>query len=126
MGATMSTEQLFGVDRLLNDDERAIAATVADFGTKRLRPQVAQWFEDGALPVRELALERGDLGLFGMHLDGYGCAGTSATAQADRPSSLIVGSSCERSKPFTMIEPAASFFPLSSNSSSAAAMGTAA
>ncbi|MFZ2512224.1 MAG: acyl-CoA dehydrogenase family protein [Gordonia sp. (in: high G+C Gram-positive bacteria)] len=80
MGATMSTEQLFGVDRLLNDDERAIAATVADFGTKRLRPQVAQWFEDGALPVRELALELGDLGLFGMHLDGYGCAGTSATA----------------------------------------------
>ncbi len=80
MGDGLSTEQLFGVDRLLSDEERAIAATVADFGAKRLRPRVAQWFEDGALPVRELARELGELGLFGMHLQGYGCAGTSATA----------------------------------------------
>ena len=80
MGERVSTEQLFGINRLLDDDERAIAATVADFGVKRLRPHVAQWFEDGALPVRELALELGELGLFGMHLEGYGCAGTSATA----------------------------------------------
>ncbi|WP_448222071.1 acyl-CoA dehydrogenase family protein [Gordonia iterans] len=80
MSERKTTEQLFGIDRLLDDDERAIAATVADFGAKRLRPQVAGWFEDGALPVRELARELGDVGLFGMHLDGYGCAGTSATA----------------------------------------------
>ncbi len=80
MSERKTTEQLFGIDRLLDDDERAIAATVADFGAKRLRPHVAGWFEDGALPVRELARELGDVGLFGMHLDGYGCAGTSATA----------------------------------------------
>lgn len=80
MGSHLSTEVLFGVDRLLDDDERAISATVAAFGAKRLRPRVAQWFEDGALPVRELARELGGLGLFGMHLEGYGCAGASATA----------------------------------------------
>ncbi|MEZ5212590.1 MULTISPECIES: acyl-CoA dehydrogenase family protein [unclassified Gordonia (in: high G+C Gram-positive bacteria)] len=80
MSELKTTEQLFGIDRLLDDDERAIAKTVADFGAKRLRPHVAQWFEDGALPVRELAVELGELGLFGMHLEGYGCAGTSATA----------------------------------------------
>ncbi|MFT3660930.1 MAG: acyl-CoA dehydrogenase family protein [Gordonia sp. (in: high G+C Gram-positive bacteria)] len=80
MSERKTTEQLFGIDRLLDDDERAIAATVADFGAKRLRPHVAEWFADGVLPARELALELGGMGLFGMHLTGYGCAGTSATA----------------------------------------------
>ncbi|MFT4086336.1 MAG: acyl-CoA dehydrogenase family protein [Gordonia sp. (in: high G+C Gram-positive bacteria)] len=80
MATRQTVEELFGINRLIDDDERAIAATVADFGNKRLRPNIAQWFEDGALPVRELAVELGELGLFGMHLEGYGCAGTSATA----------------------------------------------
>ncbi|MCF8588655.1 acyl-CoA dehydrogenase family protein [Gordonia liuliyuniae] len=75
-----SVDELFGFAGLLDDDERAIVDTVAAFGAKRLRPHVAGWFEDGTLPVRELALELGELGLFGMHLQGYGCAGTSATA----------------------------------------------
>ncbi|MCF8609467.1 acyl-CoA dehydrogenase family protein [Gordonia sp. HY285] len=75
-----SVDELFGFAGLLDDDERAIVDTVAAFGAKRLRPHVAGWFEDGTLPVRELALELGGLGLFGMHLQGYGCAGTSATA----------------------------------------------
>ncbi|MFT3716692.1 MAG: acyl-CoA dehydrogenase family protein [Gordonia sp. (in: high G+C Gram-positive bacteria)] len=78
MGAT-TVEDLFGIDRLLTDDEKAIARTVADFGAKRLRPHVADWFEAGTLPARDLAVELGALGLFGMHLDGYGCAGTTAT-----------------------------------------------
>ncbi|HMS74851.1 acyl-CoA dehydrogenase family protein [Gordonia sp. (in: high G+C Gram-positive bacteria)] len=78
--STRSVADLFAFDALLDDEERAIASTVADFGAKRLRPHVAQWFEDGTLPARELALELGELGVFGMHLEGYGCAGTSAVA----------------------------------------------
>lgn len=80
MSQTSTVEELFGIDRLLDDEERAVAATVAGFGEKRLRPHIADWFAAGTLPVRELALEMGALGLFGMHLTGYGCAGTSATA----------------------------------------------
>ena len=76
---TKTVGELFGFDRLLDDQERAIVDTVRDFGAKRLRPHVGEWFEDGTLPVRDLAREFGKLGLFGMHLDGYGCAGTSAT-----------------------------------------------
>ncbi|MGW0452360.1 MULTISPECIES: acyl-CoA dehydrogenase family protein [Gordonia] len=76
---TKTVGELFGFDRLIDDQERAIVDTVRDFGTKRLRPHVGQWFEDGTLPVRDLAREFGKLGLFGMHLEGYGCAGTSAT-----------------------------------------------
>ncbi|MET9203304.1 acyl-CoA dehydrogenase family protein [Gordonia sp. NPDC003585] len=78
--SAQSVEELFALDVLIDDEERAIVDTVREFGARRLRPHVAGWFEDGALPVRDLALELGELGLFGMHLDGYGCAGTSATA----------------------------------------------
>ncbi|MGV9825976.1 MULTISPECIES: acyl-CoA dehydrogenase family protein [unclassified Gordonia (in: high G+C Gram-positive bacteria)] len=80
MGASTSVDELFAFGSLLDDEERAIIDTVSSFGTKRLRPHVAEWFEDGTLPVRELARELGGLGLFGMHLEGYGCAGTSATS----------------------------------------------
>jgi len=47
---------------------------------EHVRPHVAQWFEDGTLPARELAREFGRLGVLGMHLEGYGCAGLNATA----------------------------------------------
>lgn len=68
------------IDAGLSDDERAIRDAVRVFADDRLTPHVAEWYEDGRLPARELATEFGKLGVFGMHLDGYGCAGTSATA----------------------------------------------
>jgi len=71
---------LVDLDHALHDDERAIRETVRMFGAKRLRPRIADWFESGTVPARALAPELGDLGLLGMHLDGYGCAGTSTVA----------------------------------------------
>ena len=53
---------------------------VRQFGESRLRPHIAEWFETGEVPVRDLAVEIGKLGLLGMHLEGYGCSGSSATA----------------------------------------------
>ncbi|BAW09784.1 acyl-CoA dehydrogenase [Nocardia seriolae] len=73
-------DELFAIDSLLDDEERAIRETVRAFAAERLRPHVAAWFEAGTFPARELAPELGKLGLLGMHLEGYGCAGTSATA----------------------------------------------
>ena len=70
--------QLLAVDTLLSDEERDIRDTVRRFADDHLRPAVSDWFEAGTLPVRELAKEFGALGLLGMHLQGYGCAGTSA------------------------------------------------
>jgi glutaryl-CoA dehydrogenase len=75
----VTVEELFAIDSLLTDTERQIRDTVRKFGEQRLRPHVAEWFEQGTFPARELAPELGALGLLGMHLDGYGCAGTSAT-----------------------------------------------
>ncbi|MFC3894606.1 acyl-CoA dehydrogenase family protein [Lentzea rhizosphaerae] len=71
--------QLLDIPSLLSDEERDIQATVAAFLTDNVRPHVGQWFEEGTLP-RELAQELGKLGVLGMHLEGYGCAGTSALA----------------------------------------------
>ena len=72
--------RLFDTDHLIGEDDRAIRDAVRHFVDNKIKPEVGQWFEDGALPVRELAQQLGELGVLGMHLEGYGCAGTSATA----------------------------------------------
>jgi glutaryl-CoA dehydrogenase len=71
---------LFAIDHLLSEEERAIRDVVREFVDSEIRPQIADWFEDGRIPARELAKELGALGVLGMHLDGYGCQGTSAVA----------------------------------------------
>ncbi len=68
-----------GIDRLLNDEERLIRETVRSFVADRVLPYVGDWFEQATVP-RELVQELGALGVLGMHLEGYGCAGASATA----------------------------------------------
>lgn len=68
---------LFDLDKLLTDDERTVRDAVRRFATDKVLPRVPDWFEQGILP-RELATECGAMGLFGMHLQGYGCAGMTA------------------------------------------------
>ncbi|OMC04483.1 acyl-CoA dehydrogenase [Mycobacterium sp. NS-7484] len=80
MSKATTLAQLFALDALLDEDEIAMRDTVRKFCDQRIRPHIAEWFEAGTLPARELAKELGGLGVLGMHLDGYGCAGTSATA----------------------------------------------
>ncbi|HEX5609543.1 MAG TPA: acyl-CoA dehydrogenase family protein [Solirubrobacterales bacterium] len=63
----------------LTDEERLIRDNVRAFVREQLIPHVGEWFEKGMLP-RELAGKLGQLGVLGMHLEGYGCAGASATA----------------------------------------------
>ncbi|MEU2252930.1 acyl-CoA dehydrogenase family protein [Nocardia xishanensis] len=76
----VTVEELFAIDSLLSGEEREIRDTVAAFAAQRLRPHIEDWFEAGTFPAREMAPELGKLGLLGMHLEGYGCAGMSATA----------------------------------------------
>ena len=70
---------LLRIDKQLSQDEILVRDTVRAFAAERVMPHVADWFEAGTLP-RELAPELGKLGLLGMHLDGYGCAGMGAIA----------------------------------------------
>jgi glutaryl-CoA dehydrogenase len=74
-----SPNDFLGLDALYTDDERLIRDTVRAFVRDRVLPNIAAWFEDHTFP-RAMAKEIGDLGLLGMHLHGYGCAGTSAVA----------------------------------------------
>ncbi|TCP56331.1 glutaryl-CoA dehydrogenase [Tamaricihabitans halophyticus] len=67
------------VDAQLSAEERDVRDTVRKFANEELAPNVADWYESGDLPT-ELAKRFGELGLFGMHLSGYGCAGTSAVS----------------------------------------------
>jgi glutaryl-CoA dehydrogenase len=71
---------LIAADSLLSEEERVIRGTVRRYLEDQVRPHIAQWFESGELPARELARGFGQLGLLGMHLEGYGCPGTSAVA----------------------------------------------
>jgi glutaryl-CoA dehydrogenase len=69
-----------GIDDLLSPDELAVRASVRQLCAERIDPYVADWFERGQIEdVRGLAKELGALGVLGMHLEGYGCAGMSAT-----------------------------------------------
>ncbi|PQP24219.1 acyl-CoA dehydrogenase family protein [Rhodococcus opacus] len=80
MSDPQSLSQLFALDSLLDTEEIAIRDTVRRFSDEKIRPHIGEWFEAAALPVRELAEGLGELGVLGMHLEGYGCAGMSATA----------------------------------------------
>jgi glutaryl-CoA dehydrogenase len=71
---------LLDIDSLLSDEERDVRELARRVADDRVRPFVAEWYEDGRVPVRDLAREFGKLGLLGMHLTGYGCAGASAVA----------------------------------------------
>jgi glutaryl-CoA dehydrogenase len=80
----------------LSDEERLIRDNVRAFVREQLIPRVGDWFEQGMLP-RELAGQLGALGVLGMHLEGYGCAGASATAYGIVCQELEAGDSGLRS-----------------------------
>ena len=84
------------LDALLSDEEKAIRDTVRAWVRERILPEIGEWFERGILP-RELAQEVGRLGLFGMHLDGYGLPGASAVAYGLTCLELEAGDSGVRS-----------------------------
>jgi glutaryl-CoA dehydrogenase len=100
---------LIAFDSLLDDEERLIQKTVRDFVTDRVKPSIAEWFEKGIAP-RELAQEIGKLGLLGMHLEGYGCAGTSAVSYGLACLELEAGDSGLRS--FVSVQGSLSMFSI--------------
>jgi glutaryl-CoA dehydrogenase len=68
---------VLAIDSLLSAGELAVRERVRDFTDQRIRPGIAGWYDDGVFPL-ELAPELGELGVLGMHLEGYGCPGRSA------------------------------------------------
>ncbi len=84
------------IDSLLSDEERDIRDSVRAFVRDRVVPHVGEWFEQATIPAT-LAPELGKLNVLGMHLEGYGCAGASATAYGLACLELEAGDSGVRS-----------------------------
>ena len=97
------------LDALLSDEERLIRDSAAQFARERVMPDIEKWFEAGEFP-REVATELGALGLLGMHLEGYGCAGTSAVAYGLACMELEAGDSGFRS--FVSVQGSLAMFPI--------------
>jgi glutaryl-CoA dehydrogenase len=106
---TTDVTTLIDFDSLLSEEELLIRDTVRDLVTRKVRPQIAEWFEQGLSP-KELAAELGTLGLLGMHLKGYGCAGTSAVAYGLACLELEAGDSGLRS--FVSVQGSLSMFSI--------------
>jgi glutaryl-CoA dehydrogenase len=109
MSQTPDPLDFLDLDRLLSDEERLIRDTTRSFVGDRVLPEVAGWFERGELP-RELAKELGDLGLLGMHLQGYGCAGTNAVSYGLACLELEAGDSGARS--FVSVQGSLAMYPI--------------
>jgi glutaryl-CoA dehydrogenase len=97
------------LDALLSDEERLMRDTVSRFVADRVLPEVGGWYREGLFPV-SLAKEMGALGLLGMHLDGYGCAGTSAVEYGLACLELESGDSGVRS--FVSVQGSLAMFPI--------------
>jgi glutaryl-CoA dehydrogenase len=88
--------ELLDIDHLLTVDERDIQAEVRDFVDRRVKPSIGDWYERAEVDLG-LMKEAGSLGLLGMHLEGYGCAGTNAVSYGLACMELEAGDSGVRS-----------------------------
>jgi glutaryl-CoA dehydrogenase len=65
------------IDSLLTPDELGLRQRIRDFTDQQIRPDIADWYDRGIFPLH-IAAQLGELGVLGMHLEGYGCPGRSA------------------------------------------------
>ena len=108
--ASPDPSDFLDISSLLTDEEKLLRDTVRDYVEKEITPHVGDWWEKGAVPLTQLAREFGDIGLLGMHLEGYGCAGTSATAYGLASLELEAGDSGIRS--FASVQGSLVMFPI--------------
>ena len=97
------------LDKLLSEEERAIQGAVRQFVQDRVMPGIGGWFEQGDFP-RELIKEMADLGMLGMHLEGYGCLGADAVSYGLACLELEAGDSGFRS--FVSVQGSLCMFPI--------------
>ena len=98
-----------GVDALLSDEERDVRGTVRAWVADRVLPGIDEWFEKAEFPL-EVVREAGKLGLLGMHLEGYGCAGASAVQYGLACMELEAGDTGVRS--FVSVQGSLAMFPI--------------
>src|SRR5262249_36037491 len=100
---------LYDIDSLLTEDERLVRDTVKKLVAERVLPVIGEHFEAGTFP-RELIPAFAEMGLLGMHLEGYGCAGLSAVSYGLACQELEFGDSGVRS--FVSVQGSLAMFPI--------------
>ncbi|NMR28606.1 acyl-CoA dehydrogenase family protein [Crystallibacter degradans] len=83
---------LIALDSLLTEEERLLQKNVRSFVDSAIKPNIAGWYEKAVFPL-EIVPEMAKLGLLGMHLKGYGCAGRSAVEYGIAGAELEAGDS---------------------------------
>ncbi|HWO71375.1 MAG TPA: acyl-CoA dehydrogenase family protein [Actinomycetota bacterium] len=109
MAEPLDPSELLGIDGLLSEEERAVRDLVREWVRDRVLPGIADWYDAGEFPV-DLAKELGGMGLLGMHLRGYGCAGASAVSYGLACMELEAGDSGFRS--FVSVQGSLCMFPI--------------
>lgn len=104
-----SPTDLYNIDHLLSEEERMVRDTVRQFVRERVVPIIGEHFEAGTFP-RELVPAIAELGLLGMHLEGYGCAGLSAVCYGLACQELEAGDSGLRT--FVSVQGSLAMFPI--------------
>lgn len=104
-----SATDLYNIDSLLSEEERMVRDTVRKFVRERVLPIIGDHFEAGTFP-RELIPAVAELGLLGMHIDGYGCAGLSSVCYGLACQELEAGDSGLRS--FVSVQGSLAMFPI--------------
>jgi glutaryl-CoA dehydrogenase len=97
------------LDALLDDEERMVRDATREWVRDRVLPGIAEWFDRGEFP-KDVAVELGGLGLLGMHLSGYGCAGANAVSYGLACMELEAGDSGFRS--FISVQGSLAMFPI--------------
>ena len=107
---TTSPTDFLAIDSLLSDEQLLLRDTVRRWVDERVLPQIGDWFERGTFPAGTVGPELGALGLLGMHLEGYGCAGAGATDYGLACMELEAGDSGVRS--FMSVQGSLAMFPI--------------
>jgi glutaryl-CoA dehydrogenase len=99
----------YRTDDLLTEEERLVRSTVGRFVDQRFLPIVAEHYERATFPM-EVVPELAKLGVFGMHLQGYGAAGMSNVMYGLACQELERGDSGLRS--FVSVQGSLCMFPI--------------
>ncbi len=108
--AATSATDFLAIDSLLSDEQSLLRDTVRRWVDERILPHIGDWFERGTFPAEAVGPELGSLGLLGMHLEGYGCAGAGATDYGLACMELEAGDSGVRS--FMSVQGSLAMFPI--------------
>ncbi len=100
---------LYRIDDLLSEEEKAARNLVADFVDREYLPVVGRHFRNGTFPT-ELIPKMAEMGIFGASLRGYGCAGMNNVSYGLILQELERGDSGMRS--FASVQSSLCMFPI--------------